>query len=723
MDGLVLITPPGNELTMPHLGVALLKGFLCGRGYNKVTVIESGIRAFHYLTQKTQLERCMEKIEQEASRIGSKSNLRYTEQHQYYKQMQALASSRSVLENLSAAIKVLQGESFYDLKKYNWSTGIVNRACELVAAAHYPTHWSLTDYHSLASWQSTKDILSILNDENQNLMLPFYRELVKDIINQHQSVVIGLSITHASQFIPGITIASIFKKTAPNMFVILGGAFIHHVYRELYLQSALWKYFDCLAPGSGELPLEQLLESLDSGREPINIPGLIFDNDDFSEITAPDQITPNNLPTPDYSDIYFDDFLVPEPTVPIFTNHGCWWGKCGFCSRDNYFKERAANLIVNDMIHLNHAYGINSFFLSGDVHRLKTLLAISSAINRTGIDIFWSADVRSEKGLTTSTVKELRKGGCREIRFGLESGNSRVLQLMGKGISIDDIINNIHSCRAAGIHVRLSFMVGFPGEELLEAQETLDLVLSLSDQISFYDFSVFCLEKGSRCFEKPKEYGITRVYEDDGRELSIHRRYDVDNGCSAFEAMELSYIASERLRGQYWPQCETINKLKAHSLLHANRWYAPPIRPKNASKNQLLLNSNYPNRLLHLGDVSFQRTNFDISRLEQIVAQQDREINTLLLRYGVTVQECRILFESEVATLKPHPCWLIYIHKRDALVCISDILMQMLKHFTPPGSNPKSVLDKYPEEIRCIITETLSNLIVMGALEWTEETT
>jgi len=79
--------------------------------------------------------------------------------------------------------------------------------------------------------------------------------------------------------------------------------------------------------------------------------------------------------------------------------------------------------------------------------------------------------------ITYEMAELIRLGGQRTITFAPETGSKRIMNIIGKGITFDDIIEVAKICRKAGFsNVKLYFIIGFPGEEEEDIQAIVELI-------------------------------------------------------------------------------------------------------------------------------------------------------------------------------------------------------------------------------------------------------
>jgi radical SAM superfamily enzyme YgiQ (UPF0313 family) len=80
---------------------------------------------------------------------------------------------------------------------------------------------------------------------------------------------------------------------------------------------------------------------------------------------------------------------------------------------------------------------------------------------------------KGENGLDRESLFAAKKAGLTRISFGLESGSQRLLDQMKKGTNIKSCSDFVKNAYDAGISVRASMMLGFPGETAEDIEQTV----------------------------------------------------------------------------------------------------------------------------------------------------------------------------------------------------------------------------------------------------------
>ncbi len=136
------------------------------------------------------------------------------------------------------------------------------------------------------------------------------------------------------------------------------------------------------------------------------------------------------------------------------------------------------------------------------------------------------------------------------MMFGLESYNQRILDLMKKGIKVEEIGRIVEDCHEFGIETRLMCMVGFPTETRTEALETMRFLIDYRGKYTSFVVQPFNLEGGTEIDCHPERFGITRVHRGDrvSHGLRYGYRFETRSGMEMEEAGRMGEYITRKVR-------------------------------------------------------------------------------------------------------------------------------------------------------------------------------
>lgn len=205
--------------------------------------------------------------------------------------------------------------------------------------------------------------------------------------------------------------------------------------------------------------------------------------------------------------------LSAENIGAITTSRGCPW-RCAFCynqfTNKRIFRAQSAQRIVSDIKQYQKQYGITAVVFEDDyffANKKRGLEVIRQ------LDIPWSSNVRADHMAAWGEefAREVSQRNCMELRIGAESGSQRVLDIMNKDITVDQIRTSVALCIKYNIPVTTGFMLGIPGETWRDSLETLDLMDELENmggKVKTLGPAIFMPYPGTPLFDRAIEYGF-----------------------------------------------------------------------------------------------------------------------------------------------------------------------------------------------------------------------
>ncbi len=191
--------------------------------------------------------------------------------------------------------------------------------------------------------------------------------------------------------------------------------------------------------------------------------------------------------------IYEEWSTSPVRTLMIYGSIGCPY-RCRFCINsvihNSRYAHKSADRLLDEIESLINRYGIThvnfrdeDFFVSKE--KLEKLL---KGIGARGLRFTWDANARASYFnpgyLSREMLKRLKKSGCVRLDIGAESGSNRVLKMINKDITINQVMDSARTNSSAGIVIGYSFMIALPGETNDEMVQTAKFMIKLSQEDS-----------------------------------------------------------------------------------------------------------------------------------------------------------------------------------------------------------------------------------------------
>jgi len=197
--------------------------------------------------------------------------------------------------------------------------------------------------------------------------------------------------------------------------------------------------------------------------------------------------------------------------------HGCYWKKCSFCdvSLDyiSRYETASASLLVDRIEQIVAETGQTGFHFVDEAAPPKALKALAEELLRRKVMISWWGNIRFEKTFTPDLAELLAKSGCIAMSGGLEVASDRLLNLMKKGVTVEQVARVTKGFSDAGILVHAYLMYGFPTQTVQETVDALEYVRQLFENgcIQSGFFHRFTCTVHSPVGKNPEEYGITLI--------------------------------------------------------------------------------------------------------------------------------------------------------------------------------------------------------------------
>ncbi|MBU3640773.1 radical SAM protein [Polynucleobacter sp. Fuers-14] len=385
---------------------------------------------------------------------------------------------------------------------------------------------------SLASSQPTFTPLADALQAKPTLMDLHLQELASKAIERHQPNVVLLSVPFPGAMYAALRIAQVIKKSHPKIKIALGGGYVNTELRELS-DARIFDYVDFITLDSGERPLLALLEHIGGKRSTERLVRTFMRNSsnqvqylNWQELDVPFEevgtATWDGLPLDSYLSLL--DMLNPMHRLwsdgrwnKLTVAHGCYWKKCSFCdvSLDyiSRYETASASLLVDRIEQIVQETGQTGFHFVDEAAPPKILKALAEELIRRKVLISWWGNIRFEKTFTPELAELLAKSGCIAMSGGLEVASDRLLNLMKKGVSVEQVAQVTKGFSDAGILVHAYLMYGFPTQTVQETVDALEYVRQLFEHgcIQSGFFHRFTCTVHSPVGQNPQEYGIELI--------------------------------------------------------------------------------------------------------------------------------------------------------------------------------------------------------------------
>ena len=555
---ILAVIPPMTQLNTPYPSTAYLTGFLRAQGEDAHQVdLALGLICRIFTSAGLRDVRDCALALPEADRSASvNAFLDYFDDHQHVIEpvIRFLQGHDATIAHRIANRSLLpEGPRFAALDVYTdddggdplgWAFGVLgvqdrakhiaalylNDLADVLRDAVDPRFEFVRYAEQLAGSQPSFDPLANALAEPPNLLDQYLTVLTEAAIAQHQPQVVLLSTPFPGSVYAALRIAQTIKRIAPNTTICLGGGYVNTELREL-TEPRIFDFVDFITLDAGERPLLCLLEHLRGKRGPQRLVRTFTRNAagavQYTNWAEPD-VPFESVGTPTWDGLPLDQYLslldMLNPMNRLWSDgrwnkltiaHGCYWKKCSFCdvSLDyiSRYETASAAVLVDRIEAIIQETGQTGFHFVDEAAPPKALKALAEELIRRGVHISWWGNIRFEKTFTPELADLLAQSGCIAVSGGLEVASDRLLQLMKKGVSVEQVARVTKSFTDAGVLVHAYLMYGFPTQTVQDTVDALEYVRQLFEAgcIRSGFFHRFACTVHSPVGLNPEAYGIT----------------------------------------------------------------------------------------------------------------------------------------------------------------------------------------------------------------------
>jgi len=381
---------------------------------------------------------------------------------------------------------------------------------------------------SLARSQPTFEPLARALAAPKTLVDATLEKLTLAAVDRHQPGLVLISVPFPGAVYAAFRMAQAIKAHDPKIVVALGGGWVNTELRELK-EARVFDYFDYVTLDDGEQPIIALLEHLQGKRPRLNLVRTFtrVDGQVRYFTTGEPDVPFADVGTPTWDGLPLDRYLslldMLNPMHRLWSDgrwnkltvaHGCYWKKCSFCDVGLDYIGRydgiAASTLVDRIETIIGETGQSGFHFVDEAAPPKALKAMAEELQKRNRAISWWGNIRFEKSFTPELCNQLADSGCIAVSGGLEVASDRLLKLMKKGVSVDQVARVTRAFSESGILVHAYLMYGFPTQTVQDTVDALEYVRQLFAEgcIQSGFFHRFACTVHSPVGLNPGEYGI-----------------------------------------------------------------------------------------------------------------------------------------------------------------------------------------------------------------------
>ena len=509
----LLVSPPFTQLNTPYPATAYLKGYLNTQSVSS-SQMDLGIETILRLFSKEGLIDLFSTVNEKTSFGSANSQRIYALRENYIDTIEAvihfLQDDDPTLSHFIGGRNFLpEASKFEQLEDFEWAFGTMGIRDQ---ARHIATlyledlvdfiqdvvdpHFGLSRYAERLSISahSFDELYATLHCP-PSFIAGLMLTILKNKIKESEPTVVCLSVPFPGNLLSALTCGQWLKQNHPDIKIVMGGGYPNTELRSLS-DPRVFEFVDFICLDDGETPLMQILAYLDGKIDRAMLKRtfiLVNGSVTYCNGSLIPDVKQEHVGTPDYTGLPLKKYLsviqLPNPMHRLWSDgrwnkltmaHGCYWGKCTFCDISlDYIKNYEASsavTIVDRMETLIAQTGERGFHFVDEAAPPALMKAVALEILKRKLVVNWWTNIRFEKSFHFDLCRLLAASGCIAVSGGLEVASDRLLQLIAKGVTVEQVSAVTDNFNRAGIMVHAYLMYGFPTQTEQETIDSLEVV-------------------------------------------------------------------------------------------------------------------------------------------------------------------------------------------------------------------------------------------------------
>ena len=342
------------------------------------------------------------------------------------------------------------------------------------------------------------------------------RELLETLAEK--PICFGVTSMTGPQILHALEACRLVKERYPDVPVIWGG--IHaSLLPEQTLQNP---YSDIIVVGEGEETFLDLVKALESGLPLSKVPGIYYKEDGKVRFTGVRPfVNLDGQPPLPYHLIHMDQYrrrLFGIDHISFNSSRGCTY-RCSFCwdpvMHKRKWRAMSPETVLDHLSRIIRDYGIRGFLFTDDHFFIDMDRAylILEGIARADLKISISKlQIRADTicRLDKEFLQLMVRAGVKRFSIGIESGSQRILDLIKKDCSVEEIVEANRKLIPYPIVPVFLFMMGLPSETPEEFAQSIRLAIQLTDENSHAvkTFNIYTPYPGTELYELAIQLGL-----------------------------------------------------------------------------------------------------------------------------------------------------------------------------------------------------------------------
>jgi hypothetical protein len=546
---LFLVTPPFTQLNTPYPATAYIKGFLNTKNIASVQA-DLGIEVILALFSKKGLQDLFQVSNFQKHEFSENAKRIFALQDEYVKTIDSVVAFLQG-KNPTLALQICQEDflpeasRFAQLEELDWAFGTMGTQDK---AKHLATLYleDISDFivecvdpnfgfsryaERLGRSANSFDELYQALQQERTYIDAILLSILAAKIDTIQPTIFLISVPFPGNLYAAFRSAQWLKKHHPEIKILMGGGFANTELRSLS-DKRVFEFFDFISLDDGELPLELIVENIESGLNSEFKRTFLLENGKvvYKNNSSRTDYKQSQVGTPDYSDLLLDKYIsvieIVNPMHRMWSDgrwnkltmaHGCYWGKCTFCdiSLDyiKIYEPIAAGILCDRMEEMMAQTGETGFHFVDEAAPPALMRELALEILRRKLAVTWWTNIRFEKSFTKDLCLLLKASGCIAVSGGLEVASDRLLRLIDKGVTVEQVAKVTRNFTEAGVMVHAYLMYGYPTQTIQESVDSLEMVRQLFEagvlQSGFWH--QFAMTAHSPVGMYPEKFGVTKA--------------------------------------------------------------------------------------------------------------------------------------------------------------------------------------------------------------------
>ncbi len=321
---------------------------------------------------------------------------------------------------------------------------------------------------------------------------------IAGIIKKGSPDVIGLTCSTPS-FFRAIELAKAARDNSPAK-IVLGG--VHASALPEFILNNYSGLIDCVICGEGEITMLELVNAYQNKSEIGVIKGVVYKKNssivsggnrpfiqELDSIPFPARdLIPQRLFMPNLHNMRY------KRCFSILTSRGCPFN-CSFCASRIVSGERyrmhSAEYVLDEMDMLKTDYNAQQLLITDDTFTLNNdrLEKVCKGMIDRKLNLKWFC-FSQVNTVNRAILKLMKKAGCYNIGFGIESGNEEGLRKIGKPINLQKGLETVHMANRLGFKTQAFYIFGLPGEKREEMLQTIKFAKKVGATVAFFNMLV-----------------------------------------------------------------------------------------------------------------------------------------------------------------------------------------------------------------------------------------